>query len=313
MVSCKTAPKPVSRSPEEADRIRPALKEAGSGPLRAGSASVDANKQSDKAEAGARRPASSRSRGRAGQCLVLRTAPRPGRDTEGRTRKCQSSHENTREQSNETPLDVPPTPQQAPGRSGCPSETSIEVPERLRTSPPLAPRLRAAAARPSPHCSSSFPLETVHSARRKRLREEQGDRSCFQTREPRGQMDPLLKIPGAGCARGGGLCGPPCAAGSGTPLAWFFQGCRLRQPRPDRRGPRSLPPLPAPRSTCPWRTAKGSRSVCAAGTQRPLVDAAHSNRSGCGASLLPGRRRSPPPAQVTGPPQTSPGTVWVLS
>lgn len=244
--------------------------------------------------------------------------PGPGRDTEGRTRKCQSSHENTRERSNETPLHVPPTPQRAPGRSGCPSETSSEVPERLRTSPPLAPRLRAAAARPSPHCSSSFPLETVHSARRKRLREEQGDRSCFQTREPRGQMDPLLKIPGAGCARGRRsvraavrrrVRDASCLVFSGM----SFEAAHLRQPRPDGRGARGLPPLPAPRSTCPWRTAKGSRSVCAAGTQRPLVDAAHSNRSGCGASLLPGRRRSPPPAQVTGPPQTSPGTVWVLS
>lgn len=255
MVSCKTAPKPVSRSPEEADRIRPALKEAGSGPLRAGSASVDANKQSDKAEAGARRPASSRSRGRAGQCLVLTTAPGPGRDTEGRTRKCQSSHENTREQSNETPLDVPPTPQRAPGRSGCPSETSIEVPERLRTSPPLAPRLRAAAARPSPHCSSSFPLETVHSARRKRLREEQGDRSCFQTREPRGQMDPLLKIPGAGCAGGRRSVRAAVRRWVRDAACLFFSGmsfeaAHLRQPRPDGRGPRGLPPLPAPRSLC---------------------------------------------------------------
>lgn len=259
MVSCKTAPKPVSRSPEEADRIRPALKEAGSGPLRAGRASVDANKQSDKAEAGARRPASSRSRGRAGQCLVLRTAPGPGRDT----RKCQSSHENTRKRSNETPLDVPPTPQRAPGRSGCPSETSSEVPERLRTSPPLAPRLRAAAARPSPHCSSSFPLETVHSARRKRLREEQGDRSCFQTREPRGQMDPLLKIPGAGCARGRRsvraavrrrVRDASCLVFSGM----SFEAAHLRQPRPDGRGPRGLRPCLHPGPRAPGGQLKGA-------------------------------------------------------
>lgn len=290
MVSCKTAPKPVSRSPEEADRIRPALKEAGSGPLRAGSASVDANKQSDKAEAGARRPASSRSRGRAGQCLVLRTAPGPGRDTEGRTRKCQSSHENSREQSNETPLDVPPTPQRAPGRSGCPSETSSEVPERLRTSPPLAPRLRAAAARPSPHCSSSFPLETVHSARRKRLREEQGDRSCFQTREPRGQMDPLLKIPGAGCARGRRsvraavrrrVRDASCLVFSGMSFE-AAQAGRARAPRPPALActPVALPRAPggqlkgaaasAPRArSAPWWTQRSPTAPAAAPPSSP--------------------------------------------
>lgn len=114
------------------------------------------------------------------------------------TRKCQWSNEKTREQSNKTPFNVPPTPQRAPGRSGCPSETSIEVPERLRTSLPLDLRPQAAAARLSPRCSSSCPLETANSARRKRLREEHDDRSCLQTREPPGQMDPLLKIPGAG-------------------------------------------------------------------------------------------------------------------
>lgn len=232
MVSCKISPKTVSPSTEDADDICPALEEADSGSLRAGRALVDANKQSDEAEAGTRCPPSSRTH-REGRVPVSRPSRQP--PCQGRTqkdapdssstdtRKCQLSNENTREQSNKTPFNVPPTPQRAPGRSGCPSETSIEVPERLRTSLPLAPRLQAAAARRSLHCSSSFPLETVNSARRKRLREEHDDRSCFQTREMRGQMDPLLKIPGAGWFGGQAVCqGRREPPGLGSLLLIFF-------------------------------------------------------------------------------------------
>lgn len=161
------------------------------------------------------------------------------------TRKRQPSDENTREQSNRTPFNVPPTPQRAPGRSGCPSETSIAVPERRRTSLPRDPRPQAAAARPSPRCSSSVLPETVSSARRKRLRGEREDRSCVQTREMRGQMDPSLKIPGAGGVWGQAVCqGRRELPGLGS-LLLISSAMSFRAARQDRRGPCGLQPLPA--------------------------------------------------------------------
>ena len=88
------------------------------------------------------------------------------------TPKFQSSNEKAAKQKNQTPFNVPPVPQRAPGHSGCPSETSIEVPERLRTSLQPDPPRQTAAARPSLSCSSSFPLKTGSSAHQKHLKEK---------------------------------------------------------------------------------------------------------------------------------------------
>lgn len=95
------------------------------------------------------------------------------------TRQFQSSKEQTTQQNSKTPFDVPPTPQRAPGRSGCPSETSTEVPERLWMSLRPDPHLQMAAVLLALNCSSSFPLKTVNSARQKHLREKARRQKLF--------------------------------------------------------------------------------------------------------------------------------------
>lgn len=117
------------------------------------------------------------------------------------------------------------TPFNAPGRSGCPSETLIKVPERLWMSLQPDLHLQMAAVLLALNCSSSFPSRTVSSARQKHLREKQDDRSCFQTREMRSQMDQLLKIPGTGYLWAlwpGRLSGLRGARRLGKPLAYFL-------------------------------------------------------------------------------------------
>lgn len=85
----------------------------------------------------------------------------------------------------------------------------------------------------------------MSSARRKRLRGEREDRSCVQTREMRGQMDPSLKIPGAGGVWGQAVCqGRRELPGLGS-LLLISSAMSFRAARQDRRGPCGLQPLPA--------------------------------------------------------------------